>query len=171
MIKIRKEQPADIPAIRAINEAAFRQPQEAGVVDKLRQACGGLLSLVVVVDGRTVGHVLFSPATIESGGHTVRGMGLAPVAVLPECQRQGIGSKLINTGLDMLRKSPCPFVIVLGHPKYYPRFGFEIASKYGIASQYDGVPDEAFMILIFDKRAMSNVSGVARYRDEFDDAM
>ena len=122
MIKIRKEQPADIPAIRAINEAAFRQPQEAGVVDKLRQACGGLLSLVAVVDGRTVGHVLFSPATIDSKGRTVHGMGLAPMAVLPECQRQG-------------------------------------------------VPDEAFMILIFDKSAMSGVSGIARYRDEFNEAM
>ena len=171
MIKIRKERPADIPAIRVINEKAFGQPQEARVVDKLRQACGGLLSLVAVVDGRTVGHILFSPATIESKGRTVHGMGLAPMAVLPECQRQGIGLKLIRAGLDMLRSSSCPFVIVLGHPEYYPRFGFELASKYGVASQYDGVPDEAFMILIFDARAMSGVSGVARYRDEFDEAM
>ena len=171
MIKIRKERPAGIPARRVINEKAFGQPQEANVVDKLRQAYGGLLSLVAVVDGRTVGHILFSPAMIESKGRTVHGMGLAPMAVLPECQRQGIGLKLIRAGLDMLRSSSCPFVIVLGHPEYYPRFGFELASKYGVASQYDGIPDEAFMILIFDARAMSGVSGVARYRDEFDEAM
>lgn len=93
------------------------------------------------------------------------------MAVLPEGQRQGIGSRLVRSGLDRLRDQACPFVIVLGHPKYYPRFGFERASKYGINSQWAGVPDEAFMIIVFDEGALQGVSGVARYRAEFDAAM
>ena len=71
----------------------------------------------------------------------------------------------------MLRHRSCPFVIVLGHPEYYPRFGFERASKYGISSQWQGVPDDAFMILILDQPAMCGASGVARYRNEFDEAI
>jgi putative acetyltransferase len=98
-------------------------------------------------------------------------MGLAPLAVLPELQRQGIGIELTNAGLAAVRQTPCPFVIVLGHPEYYPRFGFERASRYGIRSQYEGVPDEAFMILVLDQGALRGKSGVARYRDEFDAAI
>ena len=93
------------------------------------------------------------------------------MAVLPQRQRQGIGSALVGRGLEILRDRCCPFVIVLGHPEYYRRFGFEPASKYGLKCQWEGVPDEAFMVLIFDKEAVAGVSGVARYRDEFDEAM
>jgi len=98
-------------------------------------------------------------------------MGLAPMAVLPEFQRQGIGSRLVRYGLDILRQGSCPFIIVLGHPEYYPRFGFEPASTHKIRCQWTGVPDEAFMIIILDKDAMAGVSGIAAYRSEFDDAM
>jgi putative acetyltransferase len=171
MVQIRRERPEDVPAIRIVNEKAFGQPQEAAVVDALRRACDGLLSLVAIDDGRLVGHILFSPATIDGHAPIVGGMGLAPMAVLPECQRQGIGSLLVKKGLEILRASSCPFVIVLGHPEYYPRFGFERASKYHLRSQWDGVPDEAFMALVFDEPAMESVSGVARYRREFDEAM
>jgi len=97
-------------------------------------------------------------------------MGLAPMAIAPERQRQGIGSRLIEAGLKVLRQQACPFVIVLGHPEYYPRFGFVPASGHGLACQWEGVPDEAFMVLILDKAFMAGVSGVARYRDEFDEA-
>ena len=171
MVEIRRERPGDVPVIRIVNERAFGQPQEANVVETLRRTCEGLLSLVAVDEGRLVGHILFSPVTIDGHAPIGGGMGLAPMAVLPECQRQGIGSLLVEEGLEVLRASSCPFVIVLGHPEYYRRFGFERASKYHLRSQWDGVPDEAFMVLVFDESAMEDVSGVARYRSEFDEAM
>jgi putative acetyltransferase len=98
-------------------------------------------------------------------------MGLAPVAVLPEFQYRGIGSELTRRGIEILRGMDVLFIIVLGHADYYPRFGFEKASRYGTVSQWDGIPDEAFMILILNPKAMESVSGVARYRDEFNEAM
>jgi len=147
MIIIREERPEDIEAIRRVNNEAFGQPAEAEVVDRLRENCNDLLSLVAVERREVVGHILFSPATIGGEGTAleVAGMGLAPMAVLPRCQGQGIGSLLIHNGIKMLRERGCPFIIVLGYPEYYPRFGFERASRYGIHSQWSEVPDEAFM--------------------------
>jgi putative acetyltransferase len=118
-----------------------------------------------------VGHILFSPVTLEGPKSTLKGMGLAPMAVLPEYQGRGIGSRLVREGLRRLKRASIPFVIVLGHPGYYPRFGFSPASRYGIHCQWPDVPDPAFMILVFDEPALIGVSGVARYRDEFDRGM
>ena len=171
MIIVRTERPEDIEGIREVNKRAFGQPQEADIVDTLRGACPDALSFVAIEGDRVVGHILFSPATIHSGDDEVRGMGLAPMAVVPDEQRRGIGSKLVRTGLDVLKESSCPFVIVLGHPEYYPRFGFVPASHYDLHCQWDGVPDEAFMVIVLDESAMEGVSGVARYRSEFDAAM
>ncbi|UCG56389.1 MAG: N-acetyltransferase [Phycisphaerales bacterium] len=170
MIGIRQEQPQDSQAIREVNIRAFGQPQEANVVDKLRQNCNELLSLVATEADTIVGHILFTPATIESEDRTAHGMGLAPMAVLPEYQRQGIGSELIRAGIARLKSRRSPFIIVLGHVEYYPRFGFEPASRYGIRSEWE-VPDEAFMILVLDESEMDGISGVARYRPEFAEAM
>jgi len=173
MIIIREERPEDVEAIRRINLAAFNQPAEAEVVDKLRESCRDLLSLVAEEGGEVVGHILFSPASIGGEGATppLAGMGLAPMAVLPERQGQGIGSLLIHNGIKMLRERSCPYIIVLGYPEYYPRFGFERASRFGIHSQWSEVPDEAFMILILNKTAIVGASGVASYRREFDEAV
>jgi putative acetyltransferase len=173
MIIIREERPEDVEAIRRINLAAFNQPAEAEVVDKLRESCRDLLSLVAEEGGEVVGHILFSPASIGGEGATppLAGMGLAPMAVLPERQGQGIGSLLIHNGIKMLRERGCPYIIVLGYPEYYPRFGFERASRFGIHSQWSEVPDEAFMILILNKTAIVGASGVASYRREFDEAV
>lgn len=180
MTTIRTERPGDAPAIRRVNEAAFGQPDEADIVDALRQACPDSLSLVAVADdGSVVGHILFTPAVVEGEGHGVTeaegrqvvGVGLAPMAVLPERQRQGIGSKLVTEGLEMLRGEGCPFVIVLGHPDFYPRFGFVRASGQGLACQWQDVPDEAFMVLVLDADVMRGVSGVARYREEFSEVV
>ena len=166
MIGIREEQPQDIEAIRDLNVRAFGQTQEADLVDKLRQNCDDLLSLVAVIQNQVVGHILFSPATIESPQRKVHGMALAPMAVLPEYQRQGIGSKLVLTGIEKLRKLQCPFIIVLGHAEYYPRFDFEPASRYGIRSEWE-VEDEVFMIMLLNEPETNRISGVAKYRPEF----
>lgn len=170
MAMIRIERVADMPQVRIVNELAFGRPEEADLVDRLRAACPDALSLVAEEDAVVVGHVLFTPAIIESAGRRVVGMGLAPLAVRPDHQRQGVGSALARRGLAMLREQGCPFVIVLGHSAYYPRFGFERASLHGLACQWE-VPDEAFMVLIWDAPALAGLSGVAEYRAEFDAAM
>jgi putative acetyltransferase len=169
VITVRTESPADAPQVRTINEQAFGQPLEADLVDRLRTTCREGLSLVADDDGTVVGHILFTPVVIESGAESVEGMGLAPMAVLPGRQRVGIGSALVRRGLEILRDRRCPFVVVVGHPAYYPRFGFERAADRGLQSQWESIPDEAFMVLILDGAAMSGVSGVAKYRSEFSD--
>ena len=168
MTTIRPESPDDASAVRHVHELAFEQPAEANLVEKLRATCDDALSLVAVADV-VVGHILFTPVVVENASRRVVGMGLAPMAVLPDRQRQGIGSQLVRRGLDTLRGRDCPFVVVVGHPEYYPRFGFEPASAHGLVSQWDGMPDAAFMALILDRQAMVGVSGVARYRVEFDE--
>jgi len=170
MAEIRRERREDIPGIRNVHDLAFGRSEEGTVVDRVREAFDGLVSLVAVVEGRVVGHVLFSPVRIETGeGRDVFGMGLAPLAVLPEYQRRGIGTELMEAGLAALGQTSCPFVVVLGHPDYYPRFGFEPASRRGIRCKWD-VPDEAFMVLVMDEEAMRGVAGLAHYRPEWDAA-
>ena len=166
MITIRSEQPQDVDGIRHVNAKAFGQSEEADLVDKLRRNCDDILSLVALEASIVVGHVLFSPAVLENEGETVVGSALAPVAVLPAYQKQGIGTALIQKGLHILTAAHCPFVIVLGHPEYYPRFGFEQARKNGIQCEWD-VPDDAFMILMLDEQRIKIRSGMARYRPEF----
>jgi putative acetyltransferase len=170
MLTIRPELPEDRAQVRRINELAFKQPMEADLVDRLRESCAEAVSLVAEDDDLVVGHILFTPVVIESADHRVVGMGLAPMGVLPVRQREGIGSQLVTRGLDVLRERRCPFVVVVGHPEYYPRFGFEPASRHGLTSQWDGMPDAAFMAIVLDPPAMTGVSGVARYRDEFSGA-
>jgi putative acetyltransferase len=168
MAIIRPERREDASQIRHVNELAFGQPAEADLVDTLRRTCAEALSLVAEDDdGVIVGHILFTPVVVD--GRLALGMGLGPMAVLPDHQRQGIGSQLVRRGLDSLRERGCPFVVVVGHPEYYPRFGFEPASLHGLACQWDGVRDSAFMVLILDLNAMTGVSGVAKYREEFDE--
>jgi putative acetyltransferase len=171
MVTIQPERPDDIAAVRTLNETAFGQPSEAAIVDSIRAACPDAVSLVAVDDSQVVGHIFFSPVFASGERGTKQGMGLAPMAVLPERQRQGVGSMLVQAGIEAMRERDCPFIIVLGHPEYYPRFGFVPASQHGLSCQWDGVPDEAFMVLILDEDAMAGVSGTARYRDEFDQAM
>jgi len=167
---IRQETKADIHGIHALHELAFGQQLEANIVDTLRNNCEGLFSLVAIENGKLVGHILFSPAEIEGPHGIINGMGLAPMAVLPDMQRRGIGTQLINKGIEELRKLRCPFILVVGHHTYYPRFGFERASLYGIRCQWEGMPDEAFMILWLDTSKAGQVSGLAKYREEFNEA-
>ncbi len=162
-VTIRDEQPEDVAAISQVNDKAFGQPLEGGLVDLLRAREGILLSLVAISEGQIIGHILFSPVTVISDGNEFHGAGLGPMAVLPEFQRKEIGSRLISEGIDRLRKRGFPFVLVLGHPAYYPRFGFVPASKYNVRCQWE-VPDEAFMLL---RLGEFEVSGLAKYREEF----
>jgi putative acetyltransferase len=166
---IRSERPEDALRVRSVNELAFGQATEADLVVRLQQACTASLSLVAEDDDGVVGHILFTPVLVESAGRRVVGMGLAPMAVLPDRQRQGIGSALVRRGLEILHDRSCPFVVVVGHPEYYPRFGFEPASMHGLTSQWEGIPDAAFMVSILDVNAMAGVAGVAKYRDEFNE--
>jgi len=169
MITIRQEQPEDIDAVHRVNELAFPGSCEAGLVDTLRSNCPDHLSLVADVDGDVAGHILFTPALIKADGKTIVGMGLAPMAVHPDHQRRGFGSLLVRDGIERLKGEGCPFVIVLGHPEYYPRFGFELACDHGIGCQWDGVPSEAFMVLVLEAAEMKGVSGTAYYRPEFNE--
>jgi putative acetyltransferase len=168
---IREERPGDESAIREVNDLAFGQPAEGSIVDALRASGCPLTSLVAIDGERIVGHILFSPVTIEAQGGTATGTGLAPMAVLPLLQSRGIGSTLVRAGLAEVRAKSYPFVVVLGHPRYYPRFGFVPASRHGIRCAWDEVPDEAFMAMVLDEAAMSGVAGIARYRPEFDAAI
>jgi putative acetyltransferase len=170
VVHIRPEKSEDLPLVNSLIIETFKRDTEARLVDRLRRASADYLSLVADDNGTIVGHIMFTPATITND-RTVTGMGLAPMAVIPSYQHQGIGKLLVREGLRILQETGCPFVIVLGHPDYYPRFGFQPASRYNIRSQWDDVPDEAFMILIMDDKAMRNISGVARFRDEFNDAL
>jgi putative acetyltransferase len=168
VITVRLQQPDDAADVRYVNERAFGQRLEADLVEALQRACAEAVSLVAEDDG-IVGHILFTPVTIERGERPIVGMGLAPMAVLPERQRQGIGTSLVTHGLEFLRQQRCPFVVVVGHPEYYPRFGFARASMHGLSSQWEGIPDPAFMVLVLEAAVMTGVSGVARYRPEFDE--
>ena len=171
MIAIRPEKPGDAAAVRIVNEKAFSRPIEADLVDKLRIACPEAVSLVAESEGVIVGHILFTPVMLQTRTKSIAGMGLGPMAVVPERQNQGIGSQLVTAGLEVLRQQACPFVVVLGHPEYYPRFGFAPASRQGIHCPWEGVPDNVFMAIALDETAMSVASGVARYRDEFNEAI
>jgi putative acetyltransferase len=162
MIETREELPSDIGSIRDVNRRAFEQDQEGNIVDALRSNGAALLSLVATLDGQVVGHIMYSPLSIDG----LIGAGLGPMAVLPEHQRQGIGSKLIKTGNEKLKMAGCPFVIVVGHASYYSRFGFNPAGLRGITCEWE-VPDEVFMLLVLDEAKMRDVSGLAKYRHEF----
>jgi putative acetyltransferase len=165
---IRTEKPGDIAAIRQVNVQAFGRAAEADLVDALRRNGKATLSLVAEDDGRIVGHILFSPVTIESGCDQFIGVGLAPMAVLPEMQNRGIGSLLVKHGLERCREDGRPFVVVLGHPEYYPRFGFVPASRFNLKCEYD-VADEVFMAMELQNGALGNCAGVVKYQAEFND--
>ena len=171
MTTIRKERPGDEAQIYEVNYRAFERKEEAEVVAMLRESCPAGVSLVAEEDGILVGHILFTPTIIESEGKSIVGSGLAPMAVLPKYQGRGIGSALVGAGLEEMRTVGEPFVVVVGHPGFYPRFGFERASKYGIRCEYDQVPDEAFMIVVYDAGKLKGLNGVAKERPEFAAAM
>lgn len=162
---VRAEQPADRQAIFAVNAAAFETAAEAQLVALLREQAHPLISLVAEQAGRAVGHIVFSPVTADQHGGLFL-MGLGPMAVLPAQQRKGIGSALVRAGLKRCRESRVQAVVVLGHPHFYPRFGFEPASGFGLRCEYD-VPDEVFMAMELQTGILDGVSGLVRYHAAF----
>lgn len=171
-VEVRIEQPDDEIAVREVTKLAFETSEfghngEAGLVEQLRAQGAATISLVAVCADQIVGHVLFSPATIDAAGRQTHGLGLAPVSVLPEFQRQGIGARLIEAGLELAAQGSSQFVIVLGHPEYYPKFGFVPAVGNNVRCEFEGVPDEAFLIRWFKELESCDEEAVAKYHPVF----
>ncbi len=165
-MSIRKETPVDVAGIRKINTDAFGTSGEADFVEALREKASPLISLVAEKDGQLVGHIFFSPVQLAGCEKELALFGLAPMAVLPEWQKKGIGSKLVKEGLRRCTASGFDAVVVLGHPDFYPRFGFETSRIYGIKSEYD-VPDNLFMVIELKKDSLKDVSGTIQYHEVF----
>lgn len=155
---IRAESPADAAAVRAAHKAAFPTDTEARLVDAIRANGNDRVSLVAEAQGRIVGHVLFSPVEVEGS----EGIGLAPVAVMPGFQRQGIGAALVKAGIAACRELGVRFIVVLGAPRYYRRFGFRPTH---LGNEYSA--GEAFMALDLEPHATAALHGVVRYGREF----
>lgn len=164
-MRVRPETVGDKAAIRAVNEGAFESAAEADIVDVLRAKRGELVSLVAEREGVVVGHILFSRVTLV-GRDDVKLMGLGPLAVLPAHQNAGVGSALVREGLSRCRQLGACAAVVVGHARYYARFGFAPASRYGIRCRYD-VPDDVFMIAEFEAGALLGSSGLVLYDDAF----
>lgn len=178
MISIRPEAPTDRKAIYRVHRTAFGQPQEPELVDALRRAGAASVSLVAVHRTENeneqeptedvVGHILFSPVSVVDGDRTVgSGLGLAPMAVLPGIQHQGIGSKLVHAGIEACREADVAFLVVLGHEHFYPRFGFRPARPQGLLCGWP-VPDPVWMALPLRSDALDGVAGHVRYHAAFD---
>jgi putative acetyltransferase len=165
MLTIRHELDEDVDAIRAVHTTAFPSDVEARLVDVLRASGNAPVSLVAVRGDEIVGHVLFSPVSVEQNPTAARGAGLGPVGVRPEHQRQGIGVALIEQGIAACRDAGFGFLVVLGDPGYYHRFGFRRALDAGLVNEY-GV-DAEFMVLELRPGALCGLSGLVRYRPEF----
>jgi putative acetyltransferase len=149
-----------------INYDAFARRDEADLVDRLRAAATPYLGLVAEAAGGVIGHIAFSPVTLEPPHPNRRVLGLAPMAVRPNWQRRGVGSALVRAGLAACSAAGVDAVVVLGHPDYYPRFGFEPASRVGLRCVYE-VPDEALMALALTPGALPEAGGVVHYHPAF----
>lgn len=163
---VRDERPPDRDAVRRVLTTAFETPEEAGLVDALRADADPLVSLVAEDGGDVVGHVMFSPVTLP-GHPDLRLMGLAPLAVVPARQRGGVGSALTRAGLERCRDLGVGAVVVLGHPGYYPRFGFTRADAFGIGCPFEA-PADAWMLLELEPGALRGAAGTARWHAAFD---
>ena len=166
MIFIRHERSGDAHAIRFVLEEAFGQSNEADLVDALRHRGALTLSLVALRENEVVGHILFSPVTIESPGSSFNAIGLGPMTVLPPYQGKGIGSRLVRIGLEQCRQAGHEIVVVLGYPDFYGRFGFVPTRHRGIRCEFD-VPDDVFMVMELRQGALAGRGGLVRYQPEF----
>ena len=163
--RIRPERPDDGAAVRLVNQLAFGGNEEADIVEGLHRAQAVVVSLVAEMGIDILGHILFSPVVVERANGK-RLVGLAPMAVAPDHQKKGIGSRLVREGLARCGAAGVDGVVVLGHAEYYPRFGFVPAAQFGLRCEYD-VPVDVFMALELTHDALGGVSGLVRYHAAF----
>jgi putative acetyltransferase len=164
-LQLREERPGDRDAIRAVNRLAFGRDDEADLVDRLRADGDAIVSMVAVERGAVVGHILFSRLALDDDATSaIRAAALAPMAVHPDRQRQGIGGALIEQGLALCRMRGVEAVIVLGHPDYYPRFGFSADKAKGLRAPF---PGDAFMALELVPGVLEGRSPQVRYAAAF----
>lgn len=162
-VRVRDEQQADVAAIHDVVARAFERPDEARLVEALRAAGKATISLVAEHEGRIVGHVLFSPVTLAGAPFA---SGLAPLAVAPEMQGRGCGGALVRAGLERCRAARHAFVVVLGSPAYYGRFGFVSAERHSLTCEYEPPPG-AFQVIELASGALAGRAGLVRYAAEF----
>jgi putative acetyltransferase len=162
---IRIEEPDDYSSVYAVNTSSFDTPAEANLVEMLRSQAQSYVSLVAMEDGEIVGHIMFSPVEL-TGCADLKIMGLGPVAVMPEKQRKGIGSALVEAGLEKCKKLGYGAVVVLGHKRYYPRFGFTPSVNFGIGCEYN-VPPEVFMVIELLPGYLRGATGIIHYHPAF----
>ena len=167
---IRAERKEDYSRITEVTDLAFRQKNEGRLVERLRIDLDFIpeLSLVAEIGNEIIGHILFFPIKIISEDAEVPSLALAPMSVVPEYQRRGIGKQLVTEGLKRAKSIGYKSVIVLGHSEYYPKFGFEPASKWNIKAPFD-VPDKVFFAIELEEGGLKGVSGAVEYSDEFND--
>ena len=165
IISIRSETEADRDAVKKVNDAAFANNAEAKLVDTLRTGGYIVSSLVAETNGSVIGHILFSRLTLKTSAEPISAVSLAPMAVLPEYQRQGIGSLLVKHGLNECRDAGHRIVVVLGHPEFYPRFGFSTQLAEQLESPFGGGP--AWMALELTPDALAGVHGTVEYAPPF----
>lgn len=164
---VRAEQQQDRPSVRMVNASAFETMAEAHLVDALREQAHPVVSLVAEAAGAVIGHIMLSPVSL--GGHPeLRVMGLAPMAVVPAHQRKGIGSALVRAGLEKCGQPGFGAIVVLGHPSYYPRFGFLPAARFGIGSEFEA-PEEALMLVEVQPGYLDDVTGTVQFHAAFKD--
>lgn len=171
-LTIRPEQAGDYEAIAEVNRAAFAGDVEAHLVENLRKTTGFIpeLSLVALLGGQVVGHILLSIVHIAGDSGQIPIISLAPMAVLPTHQNQGIGSMLVRTGLGKCRELGYSVVVLVGHPNYYPRFGLTPAGARGLRLPFEA-PDEAFMVCELEAGALNGISGEIVYPPEFSEEL
>jgi putative acetyltransferase len=169
-VTVRAEEPSDARAIRRVVVAAFKGQLEADLVDTLRRHNKVSASLVATLGHAIVGHVLLSDVALHGPGLSPRGVGLAPLAVRPALQRRGIGATLMRAAIAGAREAGYGFVVLLGDPAYYRRFGFRTAATLGLACEFEA-PEEAFMALELASGALAGAGGLVRYEPEFDAAL
>lgn len=166
ILKVRPETAVDAEKVYEVEAAAFGRSAEADLVQKLQQSGIPLISLVATLNDEVAGHILFSPVTVKNESGEFTAVALGPVAVSPNHQNEGVGSELCRTGLAACLQVGHQLVFVLGHAKYYPRFGFAPSAPLGLRCQFN-VPDDVFMVTELVPGALQNKQGTVYYHPLF----